>query len=213
MSIALTRVLVMLASSANAGGQPRLTPLATHEWRTARSPRRLAGVDPSGPVLRPATPGDRPAPLALFGAANDACGGRYAPSVHDGRVGIADWFDRKILDRAWVLEDATGLIGHVGVRSDPAPAREWGLPSGPAWVEVARLAVHPGAQGRGHARRLMAHVHREVAGEWCWLTCHRNSPGHRLYGSLGWAPVDLRIGWADDPTPGVLLPRTLEGDV
>ncbi|MGK5113787.1 GNAT family N-acetyltransferase [Geodermatophilus sp. CPCC 205506] len=167
-----------------------------------------AGGDPPGPVLRPATPADRPALLVLFAAANDACCGRYAPSVYAGRLDIAEWFDRKRLDRSWVLADADGLVGHVGMRRDPEPARRWGLPTGPAWVEVARLAVHPGAQRHGHARRLMAHVHRELAGAWCWLTCHRDSPGHGLYRSLGWQPVDLPIRWPDDPTPGVLLTRT-----
>ena len=106
-----------------------------------------------------------------------------------------------------MLEDEHRLVRHVGVRRDPAPALGWGLPSGPAWVEVARLAVHPGAQRRGYARCLMAHVHRELAGRWCWLTCHQDSPGRRLYTSLGWESTDLPIRWADDPTPGVLLIR------
>ena len=166
------------------------------------------GGDGPRAVLRPVTPGDRPALLTLFAAANHAARGRYAPTVYDGRLDIAAWCDRKTLDRAWALDDGDGVIGHVGVRGDPAPARDWGLPSGPAWVEVARLAVHPRAQRRGHARRLMAHVHRVLAGRWCWLTCHQDSPGHRLYRSLGWQATDLPIRWPDDPTRGVLLTRT-----
>jgi len=164
-----------------------------------------------GVVLRPVTPADRSGVLALFAAANDASGGRYAPTVHDGVLGIADWFDRKTLDRAWLLDGGDGVVGHVGVRHDTRPAHEWGLPRGPHWVEVARLAVHPRAQRRGLAHRLMAHVDRELAGWDCWLTCHRDSPGHRLYESLGWAETRLRIRWDDDPTPGVLLTRTPPG--
>jgi GNAT superfamily N-acetyltransferase len=124
------------------------------------------------------------------------------------RAGYWEWFDRKHLDRAWGLEDADGLIGHVGVRADPAPALRWGLPAGPAWVEVARLSVHPRAQRRGYARFLMPHVDRELARRPAWLTCHRESPGQRLYESLGWFTTDLPIHWPGDPTPGVLLTRT-----
>jgi GNAT superfamily N-acetyltransferase len=162
-------------------------------------------------VVRPVTTDDRAPLLALFAAANWDSDGRYAPGVTRGTESIAAWFDRKTLDQSWVLAGPRGLVGHVGVRRDPEPARKWGLPVGPstpAWVEVARLAVHPNWQRRGQARRLMAHVHHELAGQWCWLTCHRGSPGHRLHLQLGWRPTDLPIRWEGDPTPGVLLTRT-----
>jgi hypothetical protein len=57
----------------------------------------------------------------LFAAANGASGGRYAPTAHTGELDIGAWFDRKLLDRAWVMADDDGLVGHVGVRADPAP--------------------------------------------------------------------------------------------
>jgi GNAT superfamily N-acetyltransferase len=163
---------------------------------------------PRPPALRAADPADRPALLALFAAANEASGGRYAPTVHSGELDIGAWFDRKRLDRAWVLADADGLVGYVGVRADPAPAEGWGLPAGRPWLEVARLCVHPHAQRRGCARALMARVEPVLAARAGWLTCHRDSPGQRLYESLGWSTTDLPISWPDDPTPGVLLTRT-----
>ena len=160
------------------------------------------------PVLRPVTGDDRANLLPFFAAANWSSGGRYAPSVARGTESIATWFDRKILHRARVLVSPRGLIRHVGIRHDLAPAPAWGLPAGPKWVEVARLAVHPNWQCRGQARRLMKHVHRELGEQWSWLTCHENSPGHRLYLKLGWRPENLSIRWPGDPTPGVLLTRT-----
>ncbi|MDP9428718.1 MAG: GNAT family N-acetyltransferase [Actinomycetota bacterium] len=68
--------------------------------------------------------------------------------------------------------------------------------------------MHPRAQRHGYARFLMAHVERGLAGRPAWLTCHRGSPGQRLYESLGWFTTDLPIRWPDDRTPGVLLTRT-----
>lgn len=133
----------------------------------------------------------------------------YAPVVTSGEVTLADWFARKTTDLALLAFEADRLVGHVAVRHNHL------LPGGGRTpvtrpYEMCRLAVSPQVQHTGIATVLVRAVHRRFA-DALWATCHTGHGSHALMRRLGWHDHQ-RVGWADDPRPGMCLiaPTSLE---
>ncbi|WP_432096576.1 GNAT family N-acetyltransferase [Streptomyces sp. bgisy100] len=155
-----------------------ITRLSPHDFRAAVS--GLAGlltdVVAEGASLGFRTPFDRSAAAAWWAARQ--------PAVADGSLAV------------WVAEGRDGgLIGTVGLALEAKP-------NGRHRAEIVKLMVHPGAQGQGLGRALLAAAERGAADAGATLLLldtETDSAADRLYGSAGWSRYGVVPGYATDP--------------
>ncbi|MFC4586606.1 GNAT family N-acetyltransferase [Sphaerisporangium corydalis] len=161
----------------------------------------------------------RPSPPELAGAAKELAG-LMADVVHDGAsVGFlaplapdaaVTWWENLVPAVAeghlivWVARDDDRVLGTVQLKLER-------IPNGRHRGEVAKLMVHPDAQGRGLGRRLLAALEQAAADAGLTLLLldtETGSPAEHFYRTGGWTESGAIPAYAQD-TAGTLRSTTI----
>ncbi|HEY5164060.1 MAG TPA: ribosomal protein S18-alanine N-acetyltransferase [Terriglobales bacterium] len=142
-------------------------------------------------IIRPATPADVPAILALERASETA--------AHWGQAEYAHVFDAGAAPRVLLVAEELTIAGFIVVRT-----------LGPEW-EIENVAVLPGARGHGIGSQLVAavltqagHRHAESIGLEVRAS---NAAARALYLHCGFAETGQRRGYYANPAEDAVLYR------
>jgi len=142
-------------------------------------------------IIRPATPADLPAILAV----ERAC----ATAAHWGQAEYAHVFDAGATQRVLLVAEESTIAGFIIVRT-----------LGPEW-ELENVAVLPGARGRGIGSELISAVltqarHRHAESIVLEVRAS-NAAARALYLHSGFAEIGQRLGYYANPSEDAVLYR------